>query len=223
MLAHGSRHSLGTASVERLRAAVDASWPAPVRAAYLDLNEPDLTAVACAIRASGHRRATVVPLLFTPAFHARTDAPATVAAARSASGVDLVLTDILGTPDALIPILGLAASDARIPVTGTLVLAAVGSSRPEANAAVVDLADRLTAVRQGPVEVGFATCEPRATDLLARPGVAGVLALFVGHGLLLDKIRAAAAEQGLQVSAPLEDLLAPLVVARAATVPDDHH
>ena len=221
MLAHGSRHPLGTASIERLRDAVGASWPAPAHAAYLDLNQPDLTAVAGAIRESGHRRAAVVPLLFTPAFHARTDAPATVAAARSASGVDLVLTDILGTPDALVPILSLAASDARIPVTGTLLLTAVGSSRPEANAAVVDLADRLTVVRQAPVEVGFATCEPRATDLLARPGVAGVLALFVGHGLLLDKIRAAAVERGVPMSAPLEDLLAPLVVARAAAVVDD--
>lgn len=215
MLAHGSRHPLGTASIERLREAVSVESEAAY-AAYLDLNEPDLTAVASQLRAAGLTRAVVVPLLFTPAFHARTDAPAAVAAARAATGVQLELADILGTPDELVPILLQAASDAGIPDSGSLLLAAVGSSRPEANDAVSDLAVRLAAARGTSVRAGFATCEPRVVDLLGESGVAGVLTLFVGHGLLLDKLRTAAAEHGVGISGPLEDRLAPLVLARVA-------
>lgn len=215
MLAHGSRHPLGTASIERLRDAVAARAGAAY-AAYLDLNEPDLSAVAQQLRAAGQTGAIVVPLLFTPAFHARTDAPAAVAAARAATGVELELADILGTPDELIAILLQAAADAGIPDSGELVLAAVGSSQAEANATVAELADRLSAVRGAPVRAGFATCAPRASELVARTGVTGVIALFVGHGLLLDTIRSAAAEHGVPVSEPLEGRLAPLVLARAA-------
>lgn len=215
LLAHGSRHPYGVASIERLRDAVADRSGAPAYAAYLDLNEPDLTGTAEEIRAAGFPRAVVVPLLFTPAFHARTDAPAAVAAARTATGVDLELAPILGTPDTLIPVLLRAADAAGIPDTGEVLLTAVGSSRPEGNAAVADLAKRLAASRGAPVRAAFATCEPRAADLLAGPAIAGVLALFVGHGLLLDQVGAAAAAHGVPVSAPLEDRLAPLVLARA--------
>jgi sirohydrochlorin ferrochelatase len=217
LLAHGSRHPRGVASIEHLRDAVAARSGAPVHAAYLDLNQPDLTAVAHRIVAGGQGRAIVVPLLFTPAFHARTDAPATLAAARAATGLDLQSADILGTPDALIPILLRAAREAGIGDTGRLLLASVGSSRPDANASVADLARRLTTVRGAPVTAAFATCEPRAADLVAEPDCAGVLALFVGHGLLLDKVRAAAADRGLPTSEPLEDKLVPLVLERSRT------
>lgn len=215
LLAHGSRHPRGVASIERLRDAVAELSGAPAYAAYLELNEPDLTGTAEALRAAGYPRAVVVPLLFTPAYHARTDAPATVAAARTATGVDLELAPILGTPDALIPVLLRAAEAAALPDTGELLLASVGSSRSEGNAAVADLAGRLAARRGAPVRAAFATCEPRAADVVGAPGIAGVLALFVGHGLLLDKVRTAAAAYGLPVSEPLEDRLAPLVLARA--------
>ncbi|WP_195909068.1 sirohydrochlorin chelatase [Microlunatus sp. Gsoil 973] len=219
MLAHGSRHPQGVASIERLRDAVAARSGRSVHAAYLDLNQPDLTAAARQIVAAGHRRAVVVPLLFTPAFHARTDAPATLTAARAATGLDLRRADILGTPDALLPVLMEAARSAGIPDTGELLLASVGSSRPEANAEVADLAERLAALRGAPVRAAFATCAPRVSDLVAELGCAGVLALFVGHGLLLDKVRAAAAERGLPTSQPLEDKLVPLVLERTTAVP----
>jgi sirohydrochlorin ferrochelatase len=99
-----------------------------------------------------------------------------------------------------------------------LLLASVGSSRPEANAAIAELAARLAVVRGAPVTAAFATCRPRVAELVGAPGISGVVALFVGHGLLLDKLRAAAAQHGVPVTAPLEDRLAPLVLARAAEV-----
>lgn len=214
LLAHGSRHPHGIASIERLRDAV-AEDGLDARTAYLDLNQPDLNAAAQSLRADGHRRAVVVPLLFTPAFHARTDAPAHIAAAQQRTGVELITADIIGTPDDLIGLLLAAGNAAGIPADGPVLLTSVGSSRQEANADVADLAARVAGVRQAPVSAAFATCEPRATRLLGDSDRAdapvGVLALFVGHGLLLDKITAAA---DVPVAEPLEGALAPLIRQR---------
>ena len=48
--------------------------------AFLDLADPDLSTVARTLVESGHRRAVVVPLLFTVAFHATVDVPEAVQA-----------------------------------------------------------------------------------------------------------------------------------------------
>lgn len=214
LLAHGSRHPDGIASIERLRDAVQTTGIEHATAAYLDLNQPDLTAAALDLRDRGHRQAVVAPLLFTPAFHARTDAPSAVRAAEQASGIRLTVADILGTGDDLLPILDAALADAGIG-PGELLITSVGSSRPEANAMVADLGGRIAARRGAAVHTGFATSAPRAEDVLAaQPGIVGVLALFVGHGLLLDKINSAAAARGIPVTAPLETRLAPIAAAR---------
>jgi sirohydrochlorin ferrochelatase len=166
------------------------------------------------LREQGHRQAIVVPLLFTPAFHARTDAPAAVRMAEDASGVSFTVAEILGTGDDLLPILDRSLAAAGIGA-GELLITSVGSSRPQANAMVVELANRIAVRRGAAVHTAFATCDPRAGDVLAEhPSIAGVLALFVGHGLLLDKINSAAAARGIPVAAPLEAALAPIVEAR---------
>lgn len=217
LLAHGSRHPQGVASIDTLAAAVASDSGLDTRTAYLDLNQPDLTATARQLAADRHTCGIVVPLLFTPAFHARSDAPATIDAAAEGSGVDLITADIIGTPDELMPLLQNAGDVAGIPAEGELLLTSVGSSRPEANAAVTDLAARLSRSAERRVRAGFVTCEPRAQELLATdPDIAGVLALFVGRGLLLDKVAAAAADRGVPVAAPLEQALVPLVLDRYA-------
>ncbi len=217
LLAHGSRHVDGTASVERLRAAVAAESGVDARAAYLDLNQPDLTAAARTLRADGYPRAVVVPLLFTPAFHARTDVPGAVAAATSATGVDLRVAEILGAGDDLAEVLTDAARAAGIPDRGDLAVVSVGSSRPEANATITELADRLSRRRAAVVRAAFATCPPHIdTVLVDQPATVGVLSLFVGHGRLLDTVAAAAAARGIPVTPPLETALAPLVLQRYA-------
>ncbi|WP_168207401.1 sirohydrochlorin chelatase [Microlunatus elymi] len=218
LLAHGSRHPQGVASIDRLRAGVEAVG-LPARTAYLDLNEPDIEAAAAALKADGCGRAIVVPLLFTPAFHARTDAPAAIAAARHSTGVELIVADILGTGDELLPLLASAAEAAGIPDDGAVLLGSVGSSRAEANAAVEDLGRRLASLRGGPVRTAFATCAPRAVDaLLTGPELAGVVSLFVGQGLLLDKITQAAEARGIPTTVPLETALVPLILDRYAAV-----
>ena len=101
------------------------------------------------------------------------------------------------------------------------VLFAVGSSRPEANAAVADLAARLSDARRGDVRVAFGTCDPRVADVLddLTPPVA-LWPLFLADGLLLDPLRRLADERGWPLVEPLGAQAAPLVLARYAAARD---
>ena len=224
-LAHGSRHVRVADGVEAVLAATSLLSGVETRPAYLDLTEPDLEAVAADLAASGARRAVVVPLLFTDAFHTRIDVPDAVGRAAERAGVELVLAPILGTGDDVADVVA-----DRLSATGTtaaepILLYAVGSSRPDANAAVADLAERLAARRGTPVRAGFGTTEPRAADVLAeltaiseqqgtteQPGT--VVPLFVAPGLLLDNIAPTVASAGWRLAEPLGTLLAPVVSDR---------
>ena len=158
-------------------------------------------------------------MLFTDAFHARIDVPEAVAQAADSSGIELVLAPILGTGDDVVAVVADRLSAAGTTATEPILLYAVGSSRPDANAAVADLADRLAAHRGTPVRAGFGTTEPRAADVLAelvastdRPGT--VVPLFVAPGLLLDGIAPAVAAAGWRLADPLGTLLASVVSQR---------
>ena len=218
-LAHGSRHATVAAGIEQLLEATAELTGTAVRAAYLDLTAPDLDTVASELAAAGERRAVIAPLLFTDAFHARIDVPAAAARAAASTGVDLALASILGTgedvADVIVDRLAAAGADRDEPV----LLYAVGSSRAEANAAVDDLARRLSRRRGTPVRAGFGTTEPRAagvlTDLQLLSDLPGtVVPLFVAPGLLLDVIAPAVEAVGWRLAEPLGTLLAPLVSHR---------
>ncbi|HEY0240394.1 MAG TPA: CbiX/SirB N-terminal domain-containing protein [Friedmanniella sp.] len=216
-LAHGSRHPRGAEAIEALMTAVGSAAGVPAHAAYLDLAQPDLGAVVASLAAAGHRRAVVVPLLFTVAFHATVDVPQAVAEAAQAYGVELVVSDILGTGDDVADVLRTALADAGVGAADDALLFAVGSSRPEANAAVADLAARLADGRAGDVRAAFGTCAPRAADVLddLTPPVA-LWPLFLADGLLLDPLRRLSDERGWALVEPLAAQAAPLVLARYA-------
>ena len=218
-LAHGSRHARVAEGVEAVLAATSHLAGIETRAAYLDLTEPDLETVAADLAAAGVHRAVVVPLLFTDAFHARIDVPEAVGRAAESTGVDLVLASILGTGDDVVAVVADRLRAAGTTASEPILLYAVGSSRPDANAAVAELADRLAERRGTPVRVGFGTTEPRAADVLAelsaaadRPGT--VVPLFVASGLLLDGIAPGVAGAGWRLAEPLGTLLAPVVSER---------
>jgi sirohydrochlorin cobaltochelatase len=227
-LAHGSRHARVAEGVEAVLAAVTEQTGLPTRAAYLDLTDPDLADLTAELAATGVDTAVVVPLLFTDAFHARIDVPDAVAQAAERSGVELTLGPILGTGDDVVDVVAARLAAAGTPSGAPILLYAVGSSRPAANAAVAGLADRLAARRGTPVRVGFGTTEPRAADVLAElvegasePGT--LVPLFVAHGLLLDTIAPTVAAAGWSLVDPLGPLLAPVVADRyrAALGPAD--
>jgi sirohydrochlorin ferrochelatase len=220
-LAHGSRHIRGQQAIDALLAAVASLGGVPARPAYLDLAPPDLTTVAAELAAAGQSTAVVVPLLFTEAYHARIDVPQTVAAAQAATGVDLRVTDVLGTGDDVLDLLLAELARAGVSATHSVLLYAVGSSDPRANAAVADLAARLAARRGRPAAVAYATCDPRPAAVVETlPDPVAVLPLFLADGLLLDPLRRLAAERGWPMTEPLGAAAADLVLTRyRRTVP----
>ena len=135
-LAHGSRHPEADAAVARIADAVSGLTGAPAHPSYLDFSALTLTTVAHLLAAEGHRRATVVPLLFTRAFHMRHDVPEALAEASAATGLEFTLADGIGTGGDVAALLA-----SRIPPgTGHLVLYSVGSSVPGADETVAGLA-----------------------------------------------------------------------------------
>jgi sirohydrochlorin cobaltochelatase len=228
-LAHGSRHAEGAAAIERLMAAVDAPEH-PARHAFLDLAVPDLNTVATELAAAGHRRAVVVPLLFTVAFHTTVDVPQAVSAASASAGIELEVADILGTGDDIAALLSAALADAGVTSDVSVLLYAVGSSNSAANTAVVELAARLARARSpwgvprgaqerttpsAPVEAAFATCSPRPAEVLdALPEPVAILPLFLADGLLLDPARTLATSHGWTLVEPLAERAADVVLER---------
>jgi sirohydrochlorin ferrochelatase len=183
--------------------------------AYLDLAEPDLSAAALQLANAGHTMAVVVPLLFTEAFHATVDVPQTVRDVVQAHRIELVVTDILGTGEDVADLLGQSLDEAGIGNDSSVLLFGVGSSRPAANEAVVDLAARLARGRRNPVRACFGTCAPGVLDVVEElPEPIAVLPLFLAEGLLLSPVRALAGEHGWRIAEPLEERAAGLVRQR---------
>ena len=216
-LAHGSRHPDGTRAIEQLMATVARTGGVVAEPAFLDLADPDLTAVVRRLAAAGHRRAVVVPLLFTVAFHATVDVPDAVRDAAAEVGLELVVTDILGTGAEVEQLVTASAAQAGVAEDTSLLLFAVGSSHQPANQAVHELAARLDAGRPGRVLAAFGTADPRPDAVLPQLlEPVAVVPLFLAPGLLLRGVTETATARGWTVAPPLGDLAAPLVLQRWA-------
>jgi sirohydrochlorin cobaltochelatase len=186
--------------------------------AYLDLAEPDLRTTVVRLAEAGHTMAVVVPLLFTEAYHATIDVPQTVGDVTASLPFQLIIADILGTGEDVAGLLRQSLAVADIADHSSVLLFAVGSSNPAANAAVIDLAARLAEGRHGLVRACFGTCRPGVADVcdgLAEP--IAVLPLFLAEGLLLTPLRSLASERGWRMAAPLGERATDLVLKRYAT------
>jgi sirohydrochlorin cobaltochelatase len=183
--------------------------------AYLDLAEPDLSAAARQLAEGGHAIAVVVPLLFTEAYHATVDVPETVGDVAGSLPLELVVSDILGTSDDVAQLLRRCMGEADIEDDTSVLLFAVGSSKPEANEAVFDLAARLAAGRRSPVRACFGTCAPGVADVVGGlPEPIAILPLFLAEGLLLSPVRTLASRHGWRIAEPLGERAADLVRLR---------
>jgi len=183
--------------------------------AYLELAQPDLATAARQLADLGHATAIVVPLLFTEAYHATIDVPETVRDVAESLPLQLVVADILGTGDDVARLLAQAMDEAGIDDNTSVLLFAVGSSKPEANQAVFDLATRLGSGRRQPVRACFGTCAPGVADVLdGLDGPVAILPLFLAEGLLLSPVRALAAQRGWRIVSPLGERAAELVLQR---------
>ena len=220
VLAHGSRHPRADGAISLIADATSALSGVDVYAAHLDFSPATLTNVVQLLAAKGHREAVVVPLLFTKAFHARHDVPEALQEAQEATGVHLHLADGLGSGEDMAQVVARAN---RTVARGAerLVLYSVGSSMPEANRAVADLARRVGEILQLPDAVavhatgkGEGTGPQASLDAAGESGV--IVPLFVAPGTLWDAVvEHVSLYGGPRLGGPLVTAVAPLVLKRA--------
>ncbi|WP_033290532.1 sirohydrochlorin chelatase [Amycolatopsis jejuensis] len=228
-VAHGSRDPRSAATVRALVDVVRAQAPGlDVHEAFLDLSEPRVTEVLRGLYTQGHRAAVVVPLLLGSAFHARVDLPALVdEVTAECPGFRIQVSDVLGADPALEAVaLDRLAGARRRSGTGVL-LSAVGSSNPQANAVVAAMAARWEKRLGLPVSETFASATqpdiPAAAARLRARGVRHLIVAtwFLAPGLLPDRIALLArdADPGAFLAEPLADdpRVADVVIARYAT------
>jgi sirohydrochlorin ferrochelatase len=222
-VAHGSRDPRAAATIGELLSmvAARAAAPADIRAAFLDHGAPSLPQVLGSLDGDVHRCAVVVPLLLTAAYHSKTDIPAQLAAARAAAGrgaPDVRCTGTLGPHPLLLTALerrlrevGVPAQRAADRAVTSVVLAAAGSSDPEANATIADLAAAWRRDRgwNAVVPAYASATEPspqQAVRALLRDGTPRVVVAtyLLAPGYFADKVRVSALAAGASaVSAAL--------------------
>ncbi|MFF8810988.1 sirohydrochlorin chelatase [Streptomyces pactum] len=226
LVAHGSRDPRHAATVTALTERVRSLRPGlRVETAFLDFNPPSVSAVlsrlaaeAASVRGSGpagagpEREVVAVPLLLTRAFHAKADIPA---ALREATARHPWLTvrqaAVLG-PSPLLT----AALERRLALAGVrpgdrartgVVLASAGSSDPEANAVIADIAREWRLTGWCAVRPAFASASgPRTEDAVRALRAAGcprvaVAPYVIAPGRLPDRIARGAKAAGADVLA----------------------
>ena len=175
-----------------------------VRVAFCEQNAPNLRDV---LAATAHD-AVVVPLLLADAYHARVDIPAMI----DASGSGARQANVLGEDYRLVHVLrqrlahaGVSRLDRGVGVLVT----AVGSSRPQANARTALVADQLMQNTSWTAMTAFAT-GPRPTlaeaadVLLGRGATRLVIApWFLAHGKITDRLAEYARAHRILMAEPL--------------------
>lgn len=206
LTAHGSKDPRSAANARavadelaRLRPGLD------VRLAFCELNTPSLAEVLGDLPGE----AVVSPLLLANAYHASIDIPAQIVQ----SGVDVAQAHVLGEDPRLISLLRQRVTDLSVSRhddrVGVLV-AAIGSSDPRANARTRQVAPRLlVGTSWAGATTAFVTRpEPslaEAAGRLRRQGARRVVIApwFLAPGLLPDRVRDFADGAGIQLAEPL--------------------
>lgn len=217
LTAHGSRDPRAARATEALTRAVALRHPEwEVRASYLDHAGPRPRTVLAAFGAAGHRRAVLVPLLLTSAYHGRVDVPGEITAARAeCPALAVEQAEVLGPVGGLVPELLLDGLVARLGPADcdALVLAAAGTRSPGARATVDQAAAALGARLGKPCRVAYASAAPPLSGDVVRELRAagheriGLISYFLAPGVLWDSALASARAAGVcAVAEPLADL-----------------
>jgi sirohydrochlorin ferrochelatase len=233
LVAHGSRDPRAAVATSALARAVGRAHPSwAVRAAYLDHAGPRPVDVLASLPV---RRAVVVPLLLTSAYHGRVDIPAVLSSA-AALPLTVSLAPVLGpSPDRgplsdsapvvdSAPVLDSAPASVsphlvealvrRLPDAelDAVVLAAAGTRDAAARSTVEDAANALSARLRLPCTAAYASAAPPAAgEAVSRLRAAGarrvgMAAYFLAPGLLYDNAVRSAREAGaVAIAEPLGD------------------
>lgn len=227
-MAHGSSDPRAAATITELMEAAAARASAsglpglPIRQAYLGHALPSVSAVLESLasdgaqaQSDGQRAVVVLPLLLTPAYHSDTDLPAILRETRARlPGLRIRYGQPLGPHPRLLRALERRLREAvqdATPEDTALVLAAAGSSRPNANAAVARLAAQWRSARgwQAVLPAYASAASPAPADAVAalrRSGAKRVVVAtyLLAPGYFADQVREQSLAAGAQaVSAPL--------------------
>ncbi len=215
-VAHGSADPRAAATIAELmrlvrETAAGAGLPGlDTRTAYLGHGPPSVAQVLSAVAAAGPppRRAVVLPLLLTAAYHSETDLPALVDDARRAlPGLGVGYGRPLGPHPLLFRALDRRLAEAGVPAGSpgdvAVVLAAAGSRRPGANAAIARMASRWQAAsgwRRVIPAYAAASCPAPgdAVTALLRGGSPCVVVstYLLAPGIFADQVAASALRAG---------------------------
>lgn len=162
---HGTADPVGQGAVAALLADVRAARPGvTVTPAFVDVQEPAVGDVVRDLAAAG-RRSVVVPLLLSTGYHTRVD----VARAVESVAGRAVAAPPLGPDDRLTGLLRQRLDEAGAADADGVVVAAAGSSDPQAARDVEQVVEGLRRRRGGPVLAGYgASASPSVTDAVAR-------------------------------------------------------
>jgi len=210
LTAHGSADPRSAANARAVARQVAQMRPGlDVRLAFCELNAPNLVDVLSGV--SGTRRAVVTPLLLANAYHARVDIPRQIAGCANPERV--WQAPVLGEDDRLVTVARQRVAElgvSRLDDTLGVLLVAIGSSNPAANARTAAVAPRLAAgTRWAGVTTAFATHpEPslaEATNQLRRRGARRVVIApwFLAPGRLPDRVQTFADGAGIDMATPL--------------------
>jgi sirohydrochlorin ferrochelatase len=215
VIAHGSRDPRHAATVRALTRRVAAARPGlRVETAFLDFCGPSVPLAVRRLAADGVRDAVALPLLLTRAFHAKTDIPAVLRESTAAlPALRLRTAEVLGPSPLLTAALERRLYEAGLrpgdrPSTG-IVLASAGSTDPEANAVIAEIAREWRRTGWCAVRPAFASASPpRTEDAVRRLRAEGVRRIAVAPyviapGFLPDRIARGAREAGADVLAPV--------------------
>ncbi|MCD1269112.1 sirohydrochlorin chelatase [Microbacterium sp. MEC084] len=169
---HGTRFAEGRDAVHALIEQVRGLLPGvSVAEAFVDVQDPSIDDVVAATDGP----AVIVPLLLSAGFHTGVDI-----ARAAATRADVTATAPLGPHPLLAEVLSERLAESGLADGDHVVLAAAGSSRPEAATDVEAMRDLLAALLHRPVTVGYAAgADPRipaAVDAARAAGAPRVVA-----------------------------------------------
>jgi sirohydrochlorin ferrochelatase len=164
--AHGTSSAQGAAEVNALRDAIAALRPGlEVREAYVDVQQPDLVDVMASLPEGdkGAESAVVVPLLLSIGYHVKVD----IAKAVKSRPGSLAAAP-LGPDPRLAALLDQRLLEAGVTHRDAVVLAAAGSSNPNAAVSVEELAGQLRELRPNRIMAAYgASAKPSVPDAVA--------------------------------------------------------
>ena len=221
-VAHGSRHPAATATITALVRQVERLAPVlDIQIAYVQHAEPSL---ADALDATGPD-VVIVPLLLSTGYHLTTDiagAATAIDTAITATGLGPRVAGPLGPDPLLVTALTMRLGEAGVPAGIPVVLAAAGSSDPQAAEEIGAQANLLASELGVPVIVGYAaagrpTVSEAVADLRMRASRPVAVATYLlAPGQFHDRVVQSGADW---VTAPLGDhpAVAALIIDRYRT------